>query len=45
MPQPVLELNQLRLQYHGSVQWTLDGLDLALHAGATLALVGSSGCG
>ena len=45
MPQPVLELNQLRLQYPGSDHWTLDGLDLALHAGETLALVGSSGCG
>ena len=45
MSQPVLELNQLRLQYPGSEQWTLDGLDLELHAGESLALVGSSGCG
>ncbi|MGB1621799.1 MAG: ABC transporter ATP-binding protein [Synechococcus sp.] len=45
MPQPVLELNQLRLQYPGNDHWTLDGLDLTLQAGETLALVGSSGCG
>ena len=45
MSQPVLELEQLRLRYPGSERWTLDGLDLTLHAGETVALVGSSGCG
>ena len=45
MPETVLELNQLRLQYPGSDRWTLDGLDLSLQAGESLALVGSSGCG
>ena len=45
MDRPVLELKQLRLQYPGSDSWTLNGLDLQLEAGETLALVGSSGCG
>ena len=45
MARPVLELNQLKLRYPGSDRWTLDGLDLCLEAGETLALVGSSGCG
>ena len=45
MPQPVLELKQLRLRYPGSDRWTLDGLDLQLHPGEKLALVGASGCG
>ena len=45
MQRPVLELEQLRLQYPGSNHWTLDGLDLQLNRGETLALVGSSGCG
>ena len=45
MARPVLELNQLKLRYPGSDHWTLNGLDLSLEAGETLALVGSSGCG
>ena len=45
MARPVLELNQLKLRYPGSDRWTLNGLDLCLEAGETLALVGSSGCG
>ena len=45
MAQPVLELEQLRLRYPGSEHWTLDGLDLELHPGEKLALVGASGCG
>ena len=45
MSRPVLELEQLRLRYPGNDHWTLNGLDLSLEAGETLALVGSSGCG
>jgi len=45
MGRPVLELEQLRLRYPGSESWTLDGLNLSLEPGETLALVGSSGCG
>ena len=45
MGRPVLELEQLRLRYPGSNSWTLDGLNLSLEPGETLALVGSSGCG
>ena len=45
MARPVLELNQLKLRYAGSDSWILNGLDLSLEAGETLALVGSSGCG
>ena len=45
MAQPVLELEQLRLRYPGSEHWTLNGLDLKLHPGEKLALVGASGCG
>ena len=45
MSQPVLELEQLRLRYPGSERWTLNGLDLQLHPGEKLALVGASGCG
>ena len=45
MSRPVLELEQLRLRYPGNDHWTLNGLDLTLEAGETLALVGSSGCG
>ena len=40
MARPVLELNQLKLRYPGSDHWTLNGLDLSLEAGETLALVG-----
>ena len=41
----VLELDQLRLRYPGSRQWTLDGLNLRIAPGEHLALVGPSGCG
>ena len=40
MSRPVLELEQLRLRYPGSDRWTLNGLDLSLTSGETMALVG-----
>lgn len=42
---PVLEINQLRVQFRGSPVTVLDGISLRLAAGETLALVGESGCG
>ncbi len=42
---PVLDLQQLLVQYPGAAAPTLDGLDLSLAAGESLALVGPSGCG
>ena len=45
MSRPVLEIEQLRLRYPGGDRWTLNGLDLTLRSGETLALVGASGCG
>jgi peptide/nickel transport system ATP-binding protein len=42
---PVLALEQLRVQYPGAVEPTLNGLDLTLNRGERLALVGPSGCG
>ncbi|HGY5550304.1 MAG TPA: ABC transporter ATP-binding protein [Prochlorococcus sp.] len=41
----ILELNQLRMRYPRSTDWTLDGLNLSIKAGERLALVGPSGCG
>jgi len=41
----VLDLQQLLVQYPGAAAPTLDGLDLRLAAGESLALVGPSGCG
>ncbi len=42
---PVLDLQQLLVRYPGAAAPTLDGLDLSLAAGDSLALVGPSGCG
>ncbi len=42
---PVLLLEQVRVRYPGAERATLDGLDLSLRPGESLALVGPSGCG
>ncbi len=43
-PQEVLRLQGLKVRYPGSSINVLDGLDLRLNQGETLALVGPSGC-
>jgi len=45
MTQPVLRLADLHVRYSQAERLTLDGLDLELNAGESLALVGPSGCG
>ena len=44
-PREVLRLQGLKVRYPGSPTDVLDGLDLRLNQGETLALVGPSGCG
>ena len=44
-PQEVLCLQGLKVRYPGHSRNVLDGLDLRLNQGETLALVGPSGCG
>ena len=44
-PWEVLRLQGLKVRYPGSPTNVLDGLDLRLNQGETLALVGPSGCG
>jgi peptide/nickel transport system ATP-binding protein len=44
-PKEVLRLQGLKVRYPGSATNVLDGLDLRLNQGETLALVGPSGCG
>jgi peptide/nickel transport system ATP-binding protein len=44
-PKDVLRLQGLKVRYPGSATNVLDGLDLRLNQGETLALVGPSGCG
>jgi len=48
MPEPLLEVRGLSMHYHPhrhEVLRAVDGVDLTLHKGETLALVGESGCG
>lgn len=44
---PLLEVRDLTVDYHGARQSVraVDGFDLTLHHGETLAIVGESGCG
>ena len=44
-PAQLLQLEQLVVHYPGAASPTLNGLDLSLRPGETLALVGPSGCG
>jgi ATP-binding cassette, subfamily B, bacterial CvaB/MchF/RaxB len=40
-----IELRDLRFRYSDNEPWILDGLNLRIEAGETVAIVGSSGCG
>ncbi len=45
---PLIEINDLRIRFHGDdgrVTHAVDGVDLSVAHGATLGLVGESGCG
>ena len=46
-PQPLLEVRDLRVEFktRRGTALVLGGVDLALHAGETLCVVGESGCG
>ena len=41
----VLEMKNLFMRYPSSMNWILDGLNLCISSGESLALVGPSGCG
>lgn len=45
MTRPKVELVQLRKEYHDGAVVAVDGVDLAVTAGETMALLGPSGCG
>jgi len=43
--EPKIELKGLRYRYGDQLPWVLDGLDLTIEPGESVALVGPSGCG
>ncbi|MET4607406.1 peptide/nickel transport system ATP-binding protein [Bradyrhizobium sp. JR4.1] len=47
-PSPLIEISDLRIRFHGDdgrLTYAVDGVDLSVAHGATLGLVGESGCG
>ena len=42
---PTIEARDLRFRYADSEPWVLDGVDLKIEAGESVAIVGPSGCG
>ncbi|MBW5436663.1 ABC transporter ATP-binding protein [Bradyrhizobium canariense] len=47
-PSPLIEISDLRIRFHdddGRLTYAVDGVDLSVAHGATLGLVGESGCG
>lgn len=43
--EPTIELRGLRFRYAEHEPWVLDGIDLMIEAGESVAIVGPSGCG
>ena len=43
--EPTIELRGLRFRYAEHEPWVLDGIDLRIEAGESVAIVGPSGCG
>ena len=43
--EPTIELRALRFRYAEHDPWVLDGIDLRIEAGESVAIVGPSGCG
>ncbi|MFO1269332.1 MAG: ATP-binding cassette domain-containing protein [Rubrivivax sp.] len=45
MPPVAVEVRNLRFRYSDNDPWIIDGLNMRIEAGGTVAIVGSSGCG